>query len=234
MLWLISLMSVLLRSRPFGGSERAVVLAISFVISPTEGLFTLRSFQADDFFFFFQAEDGIRDIGVTGVQTCALPIWAVLVGGGELHDRWSSLVGVASPLSAGIQRFTGISQAMVDEAPPPEAVLPELGRMLRGRVLVAHSAGFDLGVLRAAFSRAALDWPEPPVLCTVAMARRFAPLQRRRGLASLADALGVEVTVTHRALPDAETCARVFCALFGRLIAHAGTVGEAVALLGPR
>src|SRR3712207_8938089 len=27
-------------------------------------------------FFFFQAEDGIRDIGVTGVQTCALPIWA--------------------------------------------------------------------------------------------------------------------------------------------------------------
>src|SRR3712207_8971910 len=28
------------------------------------------------FFFFFQAEDGIRDIGVTGVQTCALPIWS--------------------------------------------------------------------------------------------------------------------------------------------------------------
>src|SRR3712207_7884030 len=28
----------------------------------------------DVFFFFFQAEDGIRDIGVTGVQTCALPI----------------------------------------------------------------------------------------------------------------------------------------------------------------
>src|SRR3712207_8125827 len=27
--------------------------------------------------FFFQAEDGIRDIGVTGVQTCALPICAV-------------------------------------------------------------------------------------------------------------------------------------------------------------
>src|SRR5206468_7406072 len=27
-------------------------------------------------FFFFQAEDGIRDLIVTGVQTCALPIWA--------------------------------------------------------------------------------------------------------------------------------------------------------------
>src|SRR2546430_11439443 len=28
------------------------------------------------FFFFFQAEDGIRDLTVTGVQTCALPIWS--------------------------------------------------------------------------------------------------------------------------------------------------------------
>src|SRR3712207_7135490 len=35
------------------------------------------------FFFFFQAEDGIRDIGVTGVQTCALPIseYAATVAG---------------------------------------------------------------------------------------------------------------------------------------------------------
>src|SRR3712207_8219772 len=31
-------------------------------------------------FFFFQAEDGIRDIGVTGVQTCALPILSVRPG----------------------------------------------------------------------------------------------------------------------------------------------------------
>src|SRR2546429_5897596 len=28
-------------------------------------------------FFFFQAEDGIRDVAVTGVQTCALPIWTL-------------------------------------------------------------------------------------------------------------------------------------------------------------
>src|SRR3712207_8063144 len=32
-----------------------------------------------NFFFFFQAEDGIRDIGVTGVQTCALPIFTTIV-----------------------------------------------------------------------------------------------------------------------------------------------------------
>ena len=168
-------------------------------------------------------------------ERCELTeVGAVLVGGGELHDRWASLVGVSAPLSPGIQRFTGISQAMVDAAPPPEAVLPELARRMRGRVLIAHSARFDQEVLRQAFARAALDWPSPPVLCTVALARRFAPLQRRRGLAVLADALGVEVGVTHRALPDAETCARVFCALFKRLCAHAATVADAVALLGPR
>src|SRR3712207_2585067 len=34
-----------------------------------------------DCFFFFQAEDGIRDIGVTGVQTCALPIFLFDMGG---------------------------------------------------------------------------------------------------------------------------------------------------------
>src|SRR3712207_2981101 len=42
-------------------------------------------------FFFFQAEDGIRDIGVTGVQTCALPIFAggLLIGllGRRVADR---------------------------------------------------------------------------------------------------------------------------------------------------
>src|SRR5690349_24723590 len=40
-------------------------------------------------FFFFQAEDGIRDLYVTGVQTCALPIYiatSVDVGGHDHHD----------------------------------------------------------------------------------------------------------------------------------------------------
>src|SRR3954463_3840969 len=79
---------------------------------------------------------------------------AVLVGGGELHDRWETLVAVRAPLSRGIQRFTGITQDMVDEAPPGEATLPELGELLEGRVLVAHNSAFDRRVLRQAFERA--------------------------------------------------------------------------------
>src|SRR2546430_6357359 len=51
--------------------------------------------QLKDFFFFFQAEDGIRYLTVTGVQTCALPIWfavlgvvALLVGVGYSFVLW--------------------------------------------------------------------------------------------------------------------------------------------------
>src|SRR5438445_11740808 len=43
-------------------------------------------------FFFFQAEDGIRDIGVTGVQTCALPISRKALGGVGWPAAFSSLV----------------------------------------------------------------------------------------------------------------------------------------------
>jgi DNA polymerase-3 subunit epsilon len=161
-------------------------------------------------------------------------VGAVLVGGGELHDEWESLVRVERPLSRGIERFTGITQAMVDDAPAPEVALTRLEGMLRGRVLVAHSAQFDRRALRQGFERAGLDWPDPPVICTVAMARRYAPLATQRKLAPLAASLGIEVDLVHRALADARTCARVFCALFPRLCASARTVADACSLLAPR
>jgi DNA polymerase III subunit epsilon len=171
--------------------------------------------------------------GLAGDACELTEVGAVLVGGGELHDRWETLVSVRAPLSRGIQRFTGITQAMVDEAPPADAKLPELADQLAGRVLVAHNGAFDRRVLRQAFDRAGLAWPGPPLLCTVALARRLHPLARQRRLAALAASLGIDVEVSHRALADAETCARVFCALFPRLCAHAVTVRDALALLRP-
>src|SRR4051812_34778913 len=172
--------------------------------------------------------------GRAGVLCEMTEVGAVLVGGGELHDSFESLVRVERPLSRGIERFTGITQAMVDDAPPPADVLPRLAEMLQGRVLVAHNASFDSRVLRQAFERCELKWPKPPVVCTVSMARPLAPLAGQRKLAKLAETLGIEVEGTHRALVDARTCARIFCALFPKLCASAATVGDAVALLGPR
>ena len=172
--------------------------------------------------------------GMAGDLCELTEVGAVLVGGGELHDTFDSVVRTERPLSRGIQRFTGITQAMVDSAPAPREVLEELGELLDGRVMVAHSARFDRRVLRDAFERAGLDWPKPPVLCTVQLARRYAPLAQKRALAPLADSLGIDVTEVHRALPDALTCARVLSALFPRLCANAATVGEALESLKTR
>src|SRR6266540_7123561 len=59
------------------------------------------------FFFFFQAEDGIRDRDVTGVQTCALPIY-------ELHEAAVVRVGVRGCL-------TGPARRVVRERDPEGA-----------------------------------------------------------------------------------------------------------------
>src|SRR5687767_15350096 len=55
------------------------------------------------FFFFFQAEDGIRDKLVTGVQTCALPIWLILSG--ALHNF--NMYALGSFLSPLLMRYHG-------------------------------------------------------------------------------------------------------------------------------
>jgi DNA polymerase-3 subunit epsilon len=169
-----------------------------------------------------------------GGDRCELTeIGTVLVGGGELHDRFSSLVKTVAPLRRAAQRFTGIDQRMIDAAPAPEEVLPRIASQLQGKVMVAHNAAFDRRVLRQAFSRSGLEWPDPPVICTAALARTMLPLQRERRLSALADALGIEVLKAHRALADAETCAHVLCALLPRLCANATTIADGLALLRP-
>src|SRR5699024_12018110 len=57
------------------------------------------------FSFFFQAEDGIRDRNVTGVQTCALPILADTFFVGKINTSATAAVGIVFPLMAIIQAF---------------------------------------------------------------------------------------------------------------------------------
>src|SRR3712207_7765451 len=82
-------------------------------------------------FFFFQAEDGIRDIGVTGVQTCALPISdaSVVVGPvawryGWARDDWDRLanaVAVGHVIECGAQA-TGGNFSFFREVPGMEHI----------------------------------------------------------------------------------------------------------------
>src|SRR2546427_38398 len=59
------------------------------------------------FFFFFQAEDGIRDLTVTGVQTCALPIW---IGGLRALARALARSGLPVVLTPGVIHLTSVPE----------------------------------------------------------------------------------------------------------------------------
>src|SRR3712207_8112811 len=64
-------------------------------------------------FFFFQAEDGIRDIGVTGVQTCALPILIATLSSGLFAGAAVYINLVEHPA----RMQTGIRSALAEFAP---------------------------------------------------------------------------------------------------------------------
>src|SRR2546428_6675290 len=70
---------------------------------------------ADDLceFFFFQAEDGIRDLIVTGVQTCALPIFIDCDAFGDLYEDYSPLhpASQEEDMKARLQRIAWIRDA---------------------------------------------------------------------------------------------------------------------------
>ncbi|WP_319452008.1 MULTISPECIES: DEDD exonuclease domain-containing protein [unclassified Mycobacterium] len=146
-------------------------------------------------------------------------IGAVKVRGGEVLGELATLVDPGRAIPPQIVTLTGITTAMVRDAPTISSVLPAFLEFSRGAVLVAHNAGFDIGFLRAAAERAALPWPRPPVLCTVKLARRVltrdeAPSVR---LSALAQLFGASTTPTHRALDDARATVDVLHALVERV-----------------
>src|SRR5260370_390848 len=62
------------------------------------------------FFFFFQAEDGIRDSSVTGVQTCALPIWLLRDGVSNSHPvPYAGSIGRPNAKSIRSRRYVGVN-----------------------------------------------------------------------------------------------------------------------------
>jgi DNA polymerase III subunit epsilon len=146
-------------------------------------------------------------------------IGAVKVRGGAVLGELATLVDPGRSIPPQIVALTGITTAMVCNAPRIESVLPAFLEFARGAVLVAHNAGFDIGFLRAAAERCQITWPRPPVLCTVKLARRVltrdeAPSVR---LAALARLFGASTTPTHRALDDARATVDVLHGLIERV-----------------
>jgi DNA polymerase-3 subunit epsilon len=146
-------------------------------------------------------------------------IGAVKVRGGAILGELATLVDPGRSIPPQIVQLTGITSAMVCDAPTIDAVLPMFLEFSRGAVLVAHNAGFDIGFLRAAAERCQIVWPRPPVLCTVRLARRVlsrdeAPSVRLSALARLFNAA---TEPTHRALDDARATVDVLHALIERV-----------------
>ncbi|KFZ77756.1 hypothetical protein ED92_32085 [Amycolatopsis sp. MJM2582] len=151
--------------------------------------------------------DGITEIG------------AVKIRAGEVVGEFATFVNPGMPIPPQIVELTGITGAMVYDAPRIERVLPAFLEFISGAVLVAHNAAFDTGFMRAACEGHGYHWPKTAVVCTVRLARRVisrdeTPSYRLSALAAL---FGARTTPNHRALADARATVDVLHALLERV-----------------
>ena len=167
---------------------------------------------------------------VVDVETSGRAAWSgariieiaiVEVRGGAIVDEYRSLVNPGMGIPAAIVSLTGITSAMLSEAPYFDHIADEVRERLEGRVFVAHNVTFDWSFVSSELVRALGDAPAPPKLCTVRMCRRLVPGLRHRNLDVLARHFGVDIQGRHRAYGDALATARVFL----RMLDEAGGRG---------
>lgn len=169
------------------------------------------------------------DLETTGATAHAdriTEIGLVEVDRGQHLGEWSSLVNPERPIPQMIESLTGISDAMVADAPTFAELAHDLYARLAGKTLVAHNARFDYSFLQSEFRRVGLKYA-PDVLCTVRLSRRLFPQERRHNLDSLIARHGLSCDNRHRALADARVLWD-FTQRIHRDISHAD-IGSAVA-----
>ncbi len=167
----------------------------------------------------------VVDLETTGgsARNCEITeIGAVKVRGGVEQGRFQTLVNPGAPIPPFITVLTGITQAMVVEAPRIEEALASFLEFCGDAVVVGHNVRFDLSFLNAAaerhgYGRMANRWVD-----TAALARRLVRREvRNLKLATLAAHFRSPVTPTHRALDDAVATMHILHALLER----AGSIG---------
>jgi DNA polymerase-3 subunit epsilon len=164
----------------------------------------------------------VVDLETTGGSPSAAAITeigAVRVRGGEIVGEFQTLVHPGTPIPAFIALLTGITDAMVRDAPAIATVLPAFFEFARGSVLVAHNAPFDVSFLKEAARQCGYAWPGYPVVDTVHLARQVVTLDEvpNRKLSSLARLFGSPTTPDHRALTDARATVDVLHGLLERV-----------------
>jgi DNA polymerase-3 subunit epsilon len=162
----------------------------------------------------------VVDVETTGMRARAgdrvTELAVVHVDGARIELVLESLVNPGIPIPAFITALTGISDALVRDAPPFDALADAVLAALHGRVFVAHNARFDWSFVHAELERAGAYVPRVERLCTVRMARRLVPELERRDLDSVRTFFGVETDLRHRAGGDALVTAAVLRRLLAR------------------
>jgi DNA polymerase-3 subunit epsilon len=146
-------------------------------------------------------------------------VGAVKVRGGAVIGEFATLVDPGTAISPFITVLTGITNAMVLNAPTIASVLPAFLEFAAGSVLVAHNAPFDVGFLKAACVAEHQRWPAFPVVDTAVLARRILTRDEVPNckLSSLARFFSAATIPNHRALADARATVDVLHGLLGRL-----------------
>lgn len=167
----------------------------------------------------------VVDLETTGgsPQQCGVTeIGAVKVRGGEILGELQSLVSPGMSIPPSISALTGITDGLVSDQPPIEAVLPTFLEFAAGAALVAHNARFDMAFLNAGLERLRYPRLDHPVVCTASLARRLVRDEVRNcRLATLAEHFRCRTRPVHRALADARATVEVLHCLLER----AGTFG---------
>lgn len=125
----------------------------------------------------------------------------------------------------------GITNAMVEAAPSIQEKIVEIHEFLKGAVVMAHHAPFDLGFLSVDFEHARLPLPLEPALCTSLLSRKWITGVENHKLQTLVKHLGIDGGQAHRAYDDAKACLQVGLECF-RLMGPEKTLADAIASQG--
>ena len=143
---------------------------------------------------------------------------ALRIVDGRVVERFVSLVNCGVRIPAFITGLTGITQAMVDTAPPAHEVVPALLDFIGADALAAHNASFDEKFLKAEGAQLGHGCRHDGLVCSLKLARRIFPGMGSYKLGMLAQALGFDFkSRAHRAEADAEVAAELLLRIARRL-----------------
>ncbi len=167
----------------------------------------------------FDGEYVAFDLETTGLSSQKdeiIEIGAVRMQGGKELDRFQTFVNPRRRLEQKIVELTGITDAMLADAPSIEKVLPEFLEFVGDRVLVAHNADFDTGFIREACRKQGLSYGFTSV-DTLILSQNLLPHLNKFKLDVVSNALSLPDFNHHRAGDDAVTCGLIFHKLTDKL-----------------